>query len=299
MRPTLFLGRISVKIGIGLPSTYAGVDAGHLLDWARKADAGPFSSLAIIDRLVYPNYEPLILLGAIASVTSRVRLMPAVLLAPLRNSGMLAKQAATLDALSAGRLSLGLGIGIRQDDYLAAPSNFHDRGKRFDEQLALMRRVWSGEAVADGVGPIGPAPVQEGGPEVLIGGRAPAAISRVGRWADGYLASPVEPARVEEQYALVLESWREHEREGRPRLVGTAYFALGPGALERAVEAAHQYYTPNGPAVAKAVANSIYGSPKEVRDGIRRYADIGMDELAIFPGVADSEELDRLADVVS
>jgi alkanesulfonate monooxygenase SsuD/methylene tetrahydromethanopterin reductase-like flavin-dependent oxidoreductase (luciferase family) len=249
--------------------------------------------------LVYPNYEPLILLGAIASVTSRVRLMPAVLLAPLRNAGMLAKQAATLDALSAGRLSLGLGIGIRQDDYLAAPSNFHDRGKRFDEQLALMKRAWSGEDVADGVGPIGPTPVQKGGPEVLIGGRAPAAISRVGRWADGYLASPVEPARVQEQYELVMDSWTEHEREGRPRLVGTAYFALGPGALERAVEAAHQYYIPNGPAVAKAVANSIYGSPKAVRDGIRRCAAIGMDELAIFPGVAESEELDRLADVVS
>src|SRR5579885_3557594 len=138
-----------MKIGIGLPATIPDVQGSLILDWARQAEAANFSSLGIIERLVYGNYEPLITLAATAGVTSRIRLMTTVLLAPLRNPGMLAKQAASLDALSGGRLTLGLGVGGREDDFQAAPASFHRRGKQLDEQLALMTRVWSGQPVSD------------------------------------------------------------------------------------------------------------------------------------------------------
>src|SRR5918994_2029094 len=132
-----------MDIGIGLPATIPWTNAPLILEWAKRADSSPFSSLGILDRLVYPNYEPLITLAAAAAVSGRVRLINTVLIAPLRRAGVLAKQAATIDALSGGRLTLGLGVGAREDDFQAAPASFHDRGRRFEEQLDLMKRVWS------------------------------------------------------------------------------------------------------------------------------------------------------------
>ena len=134
-----------MEIGIGLPATIPGVKGQLVLDWARRADAGPFSSLGVLDRIVFPNYEPLATLAAAAAVTQRVRLMTTVLLTTLRNAGVLAKEAATIDVLSNGRRTLGLGIGAREDDFRAAPAPFRNRGKHFEEELALMKRIWSGE----------------------------------------------------------------------------------------------------------------------------------------------------------
>src|SRR5947199_821965 len=170
-----------MKIGIGHPGTIPGVKGQLILDWAKRADAGPFSSLGSLDRLVYTNYDALITLTAAAAVTQRIRLMTTVLLVPLHNAGILAKQAASLDALSGGRLTLGLGVGGREDDFRAAPASFHDRGKRFEEQLDTMKRIWSGQPLAPDIGPIGPPPVQQGGPELLFGAYAPHTIQPVVR----------------------------------------------------------------------------------------------------------------------
>jgi alkanesulfonate monooxygenase SsuD/methylene tetrahydromethanopterin reductase-like flavin-dependent oxidoreductase (luciferase family) len=153
-----------MNIGIGLPATIPGTRGSLILDWAKRAESGPFSSLGILDRLVYPNYEPLITLAAASAVTDRVRLMSTMLIAPLRRAGVLAKQAATIDALSEGRLTLGLGVGAREDDFQFALASFHDRGRRFEEQLELMKRVWSGQPVSDEIGPVGPSPVRSGVP---------------------------------------------------------------------------------------------------------------------------------------
>jgi len=192
-----------MDVGIGLPATIPGTRGSLILDWAKRADSGPFSSLGIIDRLVYPNYESLITLAAAAAVTDRVRLMSTILIAPLRGAGVLAKQAASIDALSGGRLTLGLGVGAREDDFNAAPATFHDRARRFEEQLELMKRVWSGQPASDEVGPIGPPPARSGGPELLVGGYSPPAIWRVGRWGDGYISGGIpDPEQVRQPFDL-------------------------------------------------------------------------------------------------
>jgi alkanesulfonate monooxygenase SsuD/methylene tetrahydromethanopterin reductase-like flavin-dependent oxidoreductase (luciferase family) len=203
-----------MDIGIGLPATIPGTKGSLVLDWAKRADSASFSSLGVLDRMVYPNYEPLIALAAAAAVTSRVRLMTTVLLAPLRGAGVLAKQAASIDALSEGRLTLGLGVGGREDDFRVAPASFRDRARRFEEQLDIMKRIWSGQPVSEEMGPVGPPPAREGGPELLIGGYSPTPIRRVGRWTDGFISGGVpDPEQVRQMFDLAEESWRAEGRE--------------------------------------------------------------------------------------
>ena len=110
-----------MDVGIGLPNAVPDTEGRTLVDWARRADEAGFSTLGTIGRLVYPNYEELIALAAAAAVTSRIRLTTSVLLAPLHtNTALFAKQAASLDRISGGRLVLGLGIGGREDDFAAS-----------------------------------------------------------------------------------------------------------------------------------------------------------------------------------
>jgi alkanesulfonate monooxygenase SsuD/methylene tetrahydromethanopterin reductase-like flavin-dependent oxidoreductase (luciferase family) len=286
-----------LEIGVGLPATIPGTSSSLVLDWARRADSGPFSSLGIIDRLVYSNYEPLATLAGAAAVTDRVRLMTSILIAPVRDAALLAKQAATIDALSGGRLSLGLGVGAREDDFSAASASYEDRGRRFDEQLDLMKRVWSGQPVGDGIGEIGPPPAQQGGPELLIGAYAPAALRRVGRWGDGFISGGIpDPEAVRKMYGVAVESWREEGREGRPRFVACMYYALGPDA-ERGGDYLRDYYGYFGPAV-EDMAASIPSSRETVEGLIQGFGEVGADEVLCWPTIADLDQLDHLAELV-
>ena len=286
-----------MKVGIGLPANIPGARNHEILDWARRADAGPFSSLGLIDRIVYDNYEPLIALAAAAAVTQRVRLMTTVLLAPLRNAGVLAKQAASLNALSGGRFTLGLGIGRREDDFRAAPASLKGRGRRFEAQLDTMKRIWAGEGPVEGVGSVGPATGNEGGPEVLIGGGTPAAIRRVGRWADGYMAPGGDPASVQASYRIAEEAWQAAGRPGRPRLVAVASYALGPNAADKVGGYIRHYYSFLGPAAEQMAQNAI-ASTEALKGTIQDMSGIGMDEMVFLPATTEMDQLERLADIV-
>ncbi len=286
-----------MKIGIGLPATMPGTEGKRILDWAKKADSGPFSSLGILDRLVYPNYEALITLAAAAGVTQRIRLMTTVLLAPLRNPVLFAKQAASLDALSGGRLTLGLGIGTREDDYLAASVAYKRRGKLFDAELETLQKIWSGQPLGDTIGPIGPTPIQSGGPEILIGGYSPAAIQRVGQWGNGFIAGGRDPKGTQQFFHLAEESWKAAGRPGKPRLVGCFYYALGPDAKERASAYLRNYYTWLGPMVEMMISN-LPMTIDAIKGRIQAYADIGADEVILWPCTPDLEQIDQLAELV-
>ena len=286
-----------MQISIGLPSMIPGVAGDQIIEWARRSDSGPFRSLSVLDRVVYPNYEPLVTLAVAAGVTRRIRLMTTILIAPLRNPANLAKQAASLDALSGGRLTLGLGVGGREDDFRVSGVPFQDRGRRFDKQLELMYKTWSGEPV-EGVGAVGPPPAREGGPEVLIGGYTEAAISRIGRWGDGYISGGGGPARAQQGYELARSAWSSAGRSGRPRFVAASYYALGPDAAERGAAYIRHYYAFAGP-MADRIAEGIPAGAAAIGEAVAAFRDIGVDELVLWPTTPDLDQIETLADLVS
>src|SRR5690606_1782689 len=175
-----------VKIGIGLPNTVPGTPGDRLLEWARRAEEAGFSGLATIDRVVYPSYDTLATLAAAAGATSRIELVSNILLAPLHSPVMLAKSAASIDQLSGGRLTLGVAVGGRADDYAAVGRDFSRRGRDFDAALELMHRVWRGEPVADGALAAAPSPVRDNRVPLLIGGTSEAAVRRTVTWGAGW-----------------------------------------------------------------------------------------------------------------
>ncbi len=281
-----------MNIGLGLPESLPGVQGQLILDWARKAEAGPFASLSVFDRLAYTNFEPLITLAAAAAVTQRIRLITSVLLAPLRNPAVLAKMVSSLDALSNGRLSLGLGIGGRVDDFQTAAVPFKQRAQIFEAQLSMLRQIWSGQPVNGAAGLIGPSVVSQTGPEILIGGYSPRAVRRVGRWGDGFISSLTTPEKALDLYHVAEESWREAGRPGKPRFVGGCCFALGPNAMERAGPYLTQYFGD------ETMARSIPTTPGAVRAALEARLDVGMDEVLLWPCIPDLDQIDRVAEII-
>ncbi len=286
-----------MDIGIGLPNTVPGTEGRRLVDWAKDAEEAGFSTLGTIGRLVYPNYEELIALAAAAAVTSRIRLTTSVLLAPLyANTALFAKQAASLDRLSGGRLVLGLGLGGREDDYTASALPTAGKGRRLDEQLAEMKRIWSGERYGF-AGAIGPEPVRPGGPELILGGAAEASFRRVALLGDGWIMGGGTPEMFAQAAAGVDKAWTEAGRPGQPRKLSLAYFALGPEARGHADSYLLDYYGFLGD-VARQIAAGAAVSAEMVKGYAAAFESAGCDELIFVPTTASPDQVTLLADAV-
>jgi alkanesulfonate monooxygenase SsuD/methylene tetrahydromethanopterin reductase-like flavin-dependent oxidoreductase (luciferase family) len=275
-----------MNVGVGLPTTTPGTDGAMVLEWARRADAGPFSSLAVLDRVVYDSLDPFAALAAAAAVTARVRLATMIAIGPLRATALLAKQAASVHALSSRRLTLGLAIGARIEDYQAAGIDHRGRGGRLSEQLAYLR----GGIDEDRVGPA------REGIELLVGGASGQAFSRMARYADGYAHGGGPPRAFAGAAARAHAAWRDLGRSDQPRLWGQGYFTLGD--VERGNAYLRDYYAFTGPFAERIVAANLT-SARAIKDFLRGYEEAGCDELVLFPTTADAAELDRLAEVVS
>src|SRR4051794_11918165 len=203
-----------MRIGIGLPNTVPGTQGGEMREWAMRAERAGFSTLGTIDRLIYGNHESLIALSYAAAVTERIGLLTSILLAPLRaNTALLAKQAASLDVLSGGRLTLGLAVGGREDDYLVSGVDYKGRGATFDRQLDDLRRYWSGEKVGF-AGGIGPQP-NDGRPEVVIGGRSAPTFRRAAQW-HGWMMGGGAPDSFPPEGEKLDAARKAAGREGEP-----------------------------------------------------------------------------------
>jgi alkanesulfonate monooxygenase SsuD/methylene tetrahydromethanopterin reductase-like flavin-dependent oxidoreductase (luciferase family) len=286
-----------MDVGIGLPSTIPGVEREQLLEWARRAESRGFSSLGTIDRVVYRNYEPLLALMAAAAVTERIRLATTILIAPVRaNGALLAKQAATLDHFSNGRLVFGVAVGGREDDFEASGIDFHTRGERFEEMLEQWDRVWGGEKFGT-AGAIGPRP-PNGRPTLIIGGSVDATFERAAKHGDGWIMGGGAPDQFKDGAAKMDAAWEAAGRDGKPHKMALAYFSLGDGAKEAADSYLHDYYEFLGE-IADMIAGSAATDADTVKHYVEGFAAAGCDELVLFPSSADPGQVDLLADAIA
>ena len=287
-----------MDIGIGLPTQIPDVAGRVLVDWAVQAEQAGFSTLGTVGRLVYPNYDDLIALAAAAAVTDRIRLTTSVLLAPLHaNAALLAKQAASIDRLSGGRLVLGLGTGGRDDDFTASGLPTGGRGQRLAEQIEEMKRIWSGEERGL-AGPIGPTPVREGGPELVVGAISEAGFRRVAGLVDGWIMGGGTPEMFAGLGGAVDRVWQDAGRPGRPRKLALAYFALGEQARESAQETIMLYYEWLGDIAEQIVAGAAT-SAEMIKGYVAGFAEAGCDELIFAPGSASLDQITLLAEALA
>ena len=286
-----------MDVGIGLPATIPGVEREQVLEWARRAEARNFSSLGTIDRIVYDNLDPLIALTAAAAVTERIRLATSILIAPYRASAALvAKQAASLDRLSNGRLVLGVAVGGREDDYNASGVDFRSRGRRLEQMLEQWHRIWAGESFGT-AGAIGPRPPR-GRPTLVVGGSVDAAFERAARYGDGWIMGGGAPDQFAEQAAKARTAWQAAGRDGDPRLLALGYFALGDRAEQAADGYLRHYYAFIGE-YAGMIADSAAKDAATVRAHVQGFTEAGCDEFLLFPCDADPAQVDLLADAIA
>jgi probable F420-dependent oxidoreductase len=233
-----------MDIGFGAPVAGAWATPRNLTEFARRAERLGYRSLWTFQRLLVPAasemapvyrsvLDPMVALGYTAAVTSSIRLGVAVVNHPFASPLLLAKQAATIDVLSGGRLDLGVGIGWLPEEFTGSGAGMAGRGARTEEYLSAMRALWSGENGFHGSyyeippGRQDPPPVQRPGPPVLIGGMSRAAMERAGRIADGWVtASSADLSQIAESAKIVQQAARAAGR-GPLRIVCRGVVRVG------------------------------------------------------------------------
>ena len=224
-----------MKVSMTLP-TMVSHDRAQFLEWCRRVDEASWPSLAVPERITYPSHDLTVELAGAAALTERVRLVSTIVILPAHDAVAVAKQMASVDVLSGGRLTVGVGVGGREHDYQAIGAPFDRRWQRMDQQVATMRRIWAGEPPFEGADPVGPPPVQPGGPPIIAGVMGPKAIARAAHWADGVDGAWTMDGSLEHMqrsFAHIREAWRAAGRAEPPQLSSSIWYALGPGAEER------------------------------------------------------------------
>ncbi|AMO62733.1 LLM class flavin-dependent oxidoreductase [Mycolicibacterium phlei] len=288
-----------------MPVMEPDLDAATLREWARVIDEGPFSSLCWGERIAFDNPDSLTLLGALAAWTERVRLVTTVVVPQLHDPVMLAKALATGDMLCDGRLTVGLGVGGREEDYRAVSADLSSQTMRgMADRVAAMRRVWAGEKLTESVLPVGPAPVQPGGPRLLVGTIGPKTVRSAAPWADGLAGTTLDldVERQNELFDVARTAWAEAGKPA-PHLATSFWFAIGDGDEPRAQVHRHlrryMNWIPADLVDAMAPTTGWAGTQRQLRDVLRRFEDIGTDEIHLIPTSSDIDQLHRAAEVAA
>ncbi len=295
-----------MQVGITLPSMTGGLDRAALLAWLAIADSGPFSTVAAGERVGYHTLEMMNVLAAAASVTERVGLMATVSVLPMHSAVHVAKQAATIDVISGGRFTLGVGVGGREEDYRLYGAPFARRHAKLDEQIEQVRATWAGTPPVVDTHAVGPQPVQAHGrtvgPRILSASMGPKGMARAARWADGLAGFDLtaDPAGIAAAARAFEAAWDAAGRTGKPFLQSSAWFALGPGAPDTVAAYVREYLTIYGGGFADQLAAAQpLVTAAAIALVLQAAADAGIDEFLLVATDADVDDARRAADAVA
>lgn len=278
----------------------------NVVNFAKKCEAMGCHSMWTIDRIAYDNLEPLTVLAAAAGTTQKIRLGTSVLLANLRHASHVAKIISTLDFISNGRVTLGLGFGSRESDYKAVEIPFEHRGSRAVEQVQLMKRLWTEDEVTfkgkfysvENLS-VGPKPIQKPHPPLWTGGSAEVALKRAGTWADGFIcgssAIPDFPSTWEKISGYARAAGRDPKKITK---AGLTFMAIDE-EQSKAVKAVEGYVMRYYGRLRADVANtSLVGSPTAIIERIGAFFSKGLDVLIIGVADPDPRQLDLFGEKV-
>jgi alkanesulfonate monooxygenase SsuD/methylene tetrahydromethanopterin reductase-like flavin-dependent oxidoreductase (luciferase family) len=283
-----------MKIGIGIPNQVRDIDPTHIPEWASRAEAAGFSALGTVGRFAYPGVADSVTLAAAAAVTSSIELISNVLLAPTWPAELLAKELAGIDGISGHRLTIGLGIGGRADDFVSEGLASAARGKRVDRDLEIYRDVWAGNLVGGGPNPAVTSHARQ--VPMLFGGSTGIPMARMAKWGTGYIGGSMPASMVAEAFDGARAAWKDAGREGEPRLVAIAYYVVNDPDKGRAN--VHDYYSFLGDETADFITSAAAVGPDGIKDAIKAFEEIGADDLIFNPTVDDLDEIGRLAELV-
>jgi probable F420-dependent oxidoreductase len=278
----------------------------NVVNFAKKCETMGCHSMWTIDRIAYDNLEPLTILAAAAGATQRIRLGTSVLLGNTRHPAHLAKIIATLDFISNGRVTLGLGFGSRESDYKAVEIPYEHRGSRAVEQVQLMKRLWSEDNVTykgkffnvENL-TVGPRPIQKPHPPIWTGGSADIALKRAGTWANGFICG----SSAIPEFSVTWEKISQYARAaGRnPNEIskaGLTFMAIDDDSARavKTVEAyVMRYY---GRLRGDLSSTSLVGPATAVAEKIDAFLSRGLDTLIIGLADPDPRQLDLFGDKV-
>ena len=288
-----------------MPVMEPDLNATILRDWAQAIDEGPFSSLCWGERIAFGNPDALTLLGALAAWTHRVPLITTVVVPQLHDPVLLAKALATGDMLCDGRLTVGVGVGGRHEDYLAVGADPATQTMReMAERVETMKRVWAGEKLTDSVLPVGPRPVQDGGPRMLVGTIGPKTLRSAASWADGLagITLDLDVAKQNELFEVGRTAWAQAGKPA-PHLATSFWFAFGEPEAARAQIHRHLRHYMNWIPVefvdAMAPGTGWAGTADQLAEVLGAFAAVGTDEIHLIPTSSDLGQLRQAAEVIA
>jgi len=287
-----------MDLSMTLPTMASGLDRALMNEWCAAIDEGPFRSLAIGERIAFDNLEMHTALSYAAARTERVRIAPTLVILPMHPVALMAKKLATLDVLSAGRVDVVVGVGGRDQDYRGAERSFARRHQTLDDQVHELRRLWAGGDAFEGDPPVGPSPVQPGGPPIYSSAMGPKSIARAARWADGNMGFTLGPNTDDHVVAFdaVRDAWTAAGRSEQPRLSTSFWYSLDDDAGQVLHDYAYRYLSVFGHEGAEMMAGMTTAAGLDaVAEGLQRLDDAGCDEVYLVPTSTNPSHLEDIA----